>query len=70
MYCLSMTRMSWDNRPWQSNAYDDVKADLEEKEAIEREIARRGVTAYHWPPSVTYRYTRDHCHCQCWVVTL
>ncbi len=24
MYCLSMARMRWDNRPWQSNAYDDV----------------------------------------------
>ena len=70
MYCLSMTRMSGDEQPWQSNAYDDVKADLEEKEAIEREIARRGVTAYHWPPSVTDRYVHDHCHCQCWVVTL
>ena len=33
-----MARMSWDKRPWQSNAYDDVKDDLEEKEAIEREI--------------------------------
>ena len=53
MYCLSMARMSSDNRPWQSNAYDDIKADLEEKEAIEREIARRGVTAYHSPPWVT-----------------
>jgi hypothetical protein len=70
MYCLSMTRMSWDKRPWQSNAYDDVKDDLEEKEAIEREITRRGVTDYHWPPSVTYRYVHDHCHCQCWVATL
>jgi hypothetical protein len=28
------------------------------------------VTAYHWPPSVTDRYVHDHCHCQCWVVTL
>jgi hypothetical protein len=70
MYCLSMTRMSWDNRPLQSNAYDDFKADLQEKEAIEREITRRGVTDYHWPPSVTERYVDDHCHCQCWVVTL
>jgi len=34
-YCLSMTRMSWDKRPWQSNAYDEVKDNLEEKEAIE-----------------------------------
>jgi hypothetical protein len=30
-YCLGMTRMSWDKRPWQSNAYDEVKDDLEEK---------------------------------------
>ena len=70
MYCLSMTRMSWDNRPWQSRAHDDVKADLDEKEAIEREITRRGVTDYHWRPSVTYRYAHDHCHCQCWIGTL
>ena len=69
-YCLSMARMSWDKRPWQSNAYDEVKDDLAEKEAIEREITRRGVTDYHWPTSVTYRYVHDHCHCQCWVVTL
>ena len=69
-YCLSMTRRSWDKQPLQSNAYDEVNADLEEKEAIEREITRRGVTDYHWPPSVTYRYVHDHCHCQCWVVTL
>src|SRR5437660_12154848 len=47
-YCLSMARMSWDKRPWQSNAYDELKDDLEEKEAIEREITRRGVTDYHW----------------------
>ena len=70
MYCLSMTRMSGDNRAWQSHANDDVKADLEEKEAIEQEITRRGVTNYHWPPSVTYRYVHDHCHCQCWVAAL
>ena len=70
MYCLSMTRMSWDKQPWQSHAYDDANADLEEKEAIEREIQGRGVTDYHWPLSVTYRYAHDHCHCQCWVATL
>jgi len=33
----------------QSTAQDEVKDDLEEKEAIEREITRRGVTDYHWP---------------------
>ena len=70
MYCLSTTRMRWDKQPLQSQAYDDVKADLEEKEAIEREITRRGVTDYHWPPSGTYRYAPDHCHCQCWIVNL
>ena len=70
MYCLSMTRMSQDNRPSQSNAHDEVKGDLEEKEAIEREITRRGVTNYHWPSSVTDQYAHDHCHCQCWIVTL
>ena len=69
-YCLSMTGMSWDKRPWRNNAYDEVKDNLEEKRAIEREITLRGVTDYHWPPSVTYRYVRDHCHCQYWVATL
>jgi hypothetical protein len=62
--------MSWDKQPRQSNGHDDVTTDLEEKEAIEREIERRGVTNYHWPPSVKYPYAHDHCHCQCWVVTL
>ena len=70
MYCLSKAHMSWDNKAWRSDAYDDVKDNFEEKEAIEREIARRGVTDYYWPPSVTYEYIHDHCHCQCWVVTL
>ena len=69
-YCLSMTRRSWDKQPWQGNAYDDAKDDLGEKEAIEREITRRGVTDYHWPFSVTYPYVHDHCHCQSWVTTL
>ena len=69
-HCLSMTRRSWDKRSWQSNAYDEAKDDLEEKEAIEREITSRGVTDYHLPPSVTYRYVHDHCNCQCWVATL
>ena len=27
----SMTRRSWDKRSWQSNAYDEVKDDLEER---------------------------------------
>jgi len=70
MYCLSMARTSWDNRPLQSNGYDDLQADLQEKEAIETEITRRGVTDYHWPPSETYLYVYDHCHCQTWIVTL
>jgi hypothetical protein len=69
-HCLSMARTSWDKGPWQSNTYEDVNADLEEKQAIEREITHRGVTDYHWPRSVTYRYVHDHCHCQCWVATL
>ena len=69
-HCLSMARMSRDKGPWQSNAYDEVKDDLAEKEAIEREITRRGVTDYHWPPSVTYRYEPDHCHCQSWIAIL
>ena len=70
MYCLSMARMSWDKQPLPSNAYHDVQADLEEKEAIEREITRRDVTNYHWPPWVTDQYARDRCHCQSWVVPL
>ena len=70
MHCLSTMRMSSDKQPWQSNAHDDVGADLKEKEAIEREIARRGVTAYHSPPFVTYQEVHDRFHCQCWVVDL
>ena len=70
MYCLSMARTSWDNKAWQSNAHDNVTANLQEKEVIEREIQRRDVTNYHWPPWVTNQYLHDHCHCQCWVVTL
>ena len=70
MYCLSTTRMSWDKQPWQSNANGDVAADLEEKESIEREITRRDITNYHWPPFVTYQEINDRCHCQCWVVDL
>src|SRR4029450_12991028 len=66
MYCLSMTGLSWDTVPVQKNDYEDVKADFEEKEAIEREIQHRGVTDYHWPSSVTYRYVPNHCHCHSW----
>jgi len=69
-HCLSMARTSWDKQPLQSNASNDVEVDLEEKEAIEQEITRRGVTDYHWPPSVTYRYVPDHCHCQSWIAIL
>ena len=69
-YCLSMTRRNWDKQLRQSNAYDEVNADLEEKEAIEREITRRGVTDYYWPLSAEYPYVHNRCHCQCWVVTL
>ena len=70
MYCLSQTRMSSDKQPLQSNGYDDIRADLEEKAAIEREIARRDVTAYYSPPSLTPQEVHDRCHCQCWVVNL
>ena len=69
-HCLSMARMNWDKRTLQSNAYDEVKDDLAEKEAIEREITRRGVTDYRWPSSVTYQYVHDHCNCQSWIVSL
>src|SRR5262245_36920847 len=70
MHCLSVARRSWDKGPVQNTAYDDVRADVEEKAAIEREIARRDVTAYHSPPSMTDQYVHDHCHCQYWVVNL
>jgi hypothetical protein len=71
MYCLGMARTDGGKEgPWQNNAYSDVKDDLEEKEAIEREITRREVTDYHWPPSMTYQYVHDRCHCQCWVAHL
>jgi len=69
-HCLSMAHTSWDKEVLQSNTYNDVQADLEEKEAIEREITRRGVTDYYWAPSEQYRYTHDRCHCQDWVVRL
>jgi len=69
-HCLSMAHTSWDKQVWQSNTDNDVRDDLEEKEAIEREITRRGVTDYHSPPSGTYPYVHNRCHCQCWVVTL
>ena len=68
MYCLSTARVSWDKQPLESNASDNVRADLEEKEAIEREITRRDVTNYHWPPWVTDHYARDRCHCESCVV--
>src|SRR5262249_12578851 len=70
IHCLSVARTSWDKGPVQNNAYDDVRGDLEEKAAMEREITRRGVTNYHWPPWVTDQYVHDHCHCKCWVVNL
>jgi len=69
-HCLSMARTSWDKQVLQSNTHNDVRADLDEKEAIEQEITRRGVTDYHWSPSGTYPYVHNRCHCQCWVVTL
>jgi|SRR5215475_4026949 len=69
-HCLSMERRNWGKQPLQSNAYNEVTADLEEKAAIEREITRRDITNYRWPPSMPYGYVHDRCHCQCWVVTL
>lgn len=69
-HCLSMARTSWDKEVWQSNAYGDVRADFEEKQAIEGEITRRRVTNYHWSPPLAYPYRRDHCHCEDWIVTL
>jgi hypothetical protein len=69
-YCLSTTHMSWDKQPLQSNGYNEIQDNLEEKEAIEREITRRDVTNYHGPPSVTDQYTRDRCHCQDWIATV
>ena len=65
-----MQRMSWDKQPLQSNADNEVTADLEEKAAIEREITRRDITNYHWPPSMPYGYVPDRCHCHDWVVNL
>ncbi|HZS17243.1 MAG TPA: hypothetical protein VFA51_04850 [Candidatus Udaeobacter sp.] len=70
-YCLGQTRMSWDDKQWQSPAHDDaLSADVAEKQAIEREITRRGVTDYHWVPSATYQEAHDHCHCEDWIATL
>jgi len=62
--------MSWDKQPLQSNSYNEVQADFEEKAAIEGEITRRDVTNYHLPPSVTYPYVHGRCNCQRWVVNL
>jgi hypothetical protein len=70
MYCLSMAHANSDKQLWQGSAYSDVNGDIEEREAIEREITRRDVTDYHWPPSMTDRYVHDRCHCQCWVAHL
>ena len=70
MYCLSTTHTSWDKQPVQSNAHDEVRVDLDEKEAIEKEITRRDVTNYHWPPWVTDQYAHDRCHCQDWIATV
>src|SRR5262249_50285769 len=69
-HCLSTKGMSWDKQPLESNGYNEVTADLQEKEAIEQEITRRDVTNYHWPPWVTDQYVHDHCNCQDWIVNL
>jgi hypothetical protein len=63
-YCLTQTRVRLDKQPVEGNASDDIRADLEEREAIEGEIARRDITAYHSVQSVTDQYARDRCHCQ------
>ena len=69
-HCLSMARTSWDKQVTHSSAYNDVEENLEEKNAIEGEITRRGVTDYRWAPSGGYQRSHSHCNCQCWVVTL
>src|SRR3954454_20479755 len=69
-HCLSMARTSWGKQPVQSNAYHDVEENLQEKQAIEGEITRRGVTDYRWTPSGAYRSVHDFCNCPCWVTTL
>jgi len=68
-HCLSTARMGWDKQQWQPNG-DDVRADLDEKAAIEGEITRRDVTDYYRPPFVTDGYVHDRCHCQDWIVNL
>jgi hypothetical protein len=68
-HCLSTARMGWDKQQWQPNG-DDLRADLDEKAAIEGEITRRDVTDYHRPPFVTDGYVHDRCHCQEWIVNL
>ena len=68
-HCLSMARTSWDKQPIQSNAYNEVNEDFEEKQVIEGEITRRGVTDYYRATVGPYPHVPDHCHCQDWVVT-
>jgi len=46
--------VNWGGRPWQDESYGDIRDELAEKEAIEREISRRGVTAYYRPSSLVY----------------
>ena len=48
-HCLSMARTSWDKQPLQGNAYNDVEADLAEKEAIEKEITHNEKKNNHRP---------------------
>jgi hypothetical protein len=69
-HCLSMARTSWDKQVAHSSVYNDVEENLEEKQVIEGEITRRGVTDYRWTPSGGYQRSDRHCNCQCWVVTL
>jgi len=69
-HCLSMARLNWDKQTVPSNAYNEVQENLAEKEAVEQEITRRGVTDYRWRSSVTYPYAHHHCNCESWVAYL
>ena len=69
-HCLSMARTGWDKQVTHISAYNDIEENLQEKQAIEGEITRRGVTDYRWTPSGGYQRSDGHCNCQRWVVTL
>jgi hypothetical protein len=48
MYCLSMTRMSWDKRPWQSNAHNDAKDELKKGSRRARKGSHRARNYTPW----------------------